>query len=153
MIMEPTAIVVNYELFKYVKKTLDIVFDILARKEQDEADAAALTALALLKAELDKKTSSEIKGIPFATGLTAQEYSVLRNEMKPGKHLYDYSEKMQIASVDHDLQNGTVIFQGVTDSVETMFRVGHWVGLIHQMNVAAFGKDYKIDPDWDRPNN
>ncbi len=152
--MQPTSVVINYSLLQYVNQVLSATFDLLARKEETDMDRAALVALSALKAELDRANPKPVAGYPFSTFLTIQEFAVLQSEMKPGKHLHSYEGRLKIVTFDKDVKKSAVLFQGTVDDPEVLFRVGHWVCIIHQMNVQAFGENYKIDPDWDnRPNN
>lgn len=145
---QPTAMVVNTELFDYLKEVLSIVFDILSKKEETELDKAALSALSVLKEQLEKSKETQ-GGIPFLTGLSTREFAVLKQQMSPGKYLHEYTEKFQIAACDQDVKADFVTFQGVVDSAESMFRIGKWVGMIHQMNISSFGENYKIDAVFD----
>jgi hypothetical protein len=37
------------------------------------------------------------------------------------------------------------------ESGEVIYRVAQWVAMCHESRKNIFGKDYKIDPDWDEP--
>lgn len=144
----PTSIVIDAQLLDYTKKILDLVFDLLASKEETEEDRAALHAIELLKRGFyDAKSCNA--GTNYMTYLSPQEFSILRRDLKPGRPLDEYANKFQIATHEHDMKQNVIIFQGTVDSPETMFRIGHWVGIMHQMMRTKIGDNYKIDPDWE----
>lgn len=46
-----------------------------------------------------------------------------------------------------------VMISGFVDSAETAFKIGKWVATVHDMNKAAFGDNYKINPNWNQKSN
>ena len=82
------------------------------------------------------------------TGMTKQEFSVLRNELKNGTYLTDFKNDFILTGHYTEPKDDCVMIMASAVDGNAIWRVASWVRTMHGINVNTFGKDYKIDPDW-----